>query len=235
MNFTLGEVQNFFEKFSPPHLCQHHIIIAPQFPLLTIVQSYAQKLHFFLGAQNCSTEKKGAFTGETSAEVLSSVGVQFVIVGHSERRQYFAEEEDILSKKIQQCLAANLSVIFCIGETLHERQNGKLEITLKRQLSCLQEFHDKKLWEKLIIAYEPVWAIGTGKVATLQEVQEVHQFIQATFQSSYPGEKTPPILYGGSVNPQNAQELFNLPSVSGFLVGGASLKPLDFGTILAVQ
>jgi triosephosphate isomerase len=235
MNFTLQEALSFFESFTVPTNCNHRVIIAPQFPLLSTIKTFTQKMQIELAAQNCASEKKGAFTGETSTELLASLGVESVILGHSERRQYFAEEETLLSKKIQQCLEQNLSVIFCIGETLKERQSGLLESTLIKQLTCLKEFAAKNLWHKLIIAYEPVWAIGTGQVATLEQVQEVHGFIQSTFKSNYPGTSVPPILYGGSVNPANAQDLFKLPAVAGFLVGGASLKPKDFATILSVQ
>lgn len=235
MNFTLKDAQHFFQEFSLPKTCSHKVILAPQFPLLSAVKTFCDPLKISLAAQNCSSEKKGAFTGETNVEVLASIGAEYVILGHSERRQYFAENEVLLSKKIQQCLDYDLSVIYCIGETLNERNNGQLESTLKKQLSCLDIFKNGNAWNKLIIAYEPVWAIGTGQVATLDQVQEVHQFIQATFNTNYPGTSAPPILYGGSVNATNAQELFSLPAVAGFLVGGASLKPKDFSTILSVQ
>lgn len=235
MNLTLTEVHDFFQQLSLPPQCPHKIILAPQAPLIPIITNHVQKLPISVAAQNCSFEKKGAFTGEVSAEVLASLGVEYVILGHSERRQYFAENEDLLSKKIRQCLESKLSVIYCIGETLTERNSGQLQNVLKRQLTCLTEFSQSNQWEQLILAYEPVWAIGTGQVASLEQVQEVHQFIQSTFKDSYPHVNLPPILYGGSVNALNAQDLFTLPAVAGFLVGGASLKPKDFSTILSVQ
>lgn len=235
MNFIQSEAKVFFQEFKLPVNCPHKVSIAPQVALLSTVQPYVEKLHISLTAQNCSTEQKGAFTGESSAETLQSIGVTQVILGHSERRQYFAENEEVLNKKIQQALQAKLSVIFCIGETLAQRSAGQLQQTLLQQLKPLEVFKTDNLWSNLILAYEPVWAIGTGQVATLDQVEEVHQFLNKTFKSNYPQAPVPPILYGGSVNAANAQELFSLPSVSGFLVGGASLKPKDFAIILSVQ
>lgn len=236
MNFTTTEVKNFFQEFALPTPSQHIISIAPQAPLLSLVKSHLDHYQLILAAQNCSSEKKGAFTGENSAETLYSLGVQQVILGHSERRQYFSENEELLSKKIQQALEAKLKIIFCIGETLQERSQGLLKQTLLKQLQPLEVFKKNHYpWENLILAYEPVWAIGTGQVASIDQVQEVHQFLYETFKTIYPDAPAPPILYGGSVNAANAQELFSLPHVSGFLVGGASLKPKDFGIILSVQ
>lgn len=239
MNFVLNDLQTFFGEFNPPKNIQHQVSIAPQFPLLTTIKPYLDKFNFSLAAQNCCFESKGAFTGETSAQVLNSIGVKQVILGHSERRQYFQEDETLLEKKISQALDANLEIIYCVGETLQQRQDGELHATLLKQLKALQAFKTKNLWKNLIVAYEPVWAIGTGQVATLEQVQEVHSFLQHSILQLYPeseaGGSSVAILYGGSVNATNAQSLFDLPSVSGFLVGGASLKPKDFCIILSVQ
>jgi triosephosphate isomerase len=235
MNFTAEEVSSFFKEFVLPTNCSHQISIAPQAALLPLVKNYTDKLHIFLAAQNCSSESKGAFTGEVSAATLQSVGATQVILGHSERRQFFAENEELLSKKIEQALNAKLKVIYCIGETLAQRSTGQLESTLIRQLIPLSIFKNHHAWQNLILAYEPVWAIGTGQVATLDQVNHVHQYLVDTFKATYPQVPLPPILYGGSVNASNAQELFNLANVSGFLVGGASLKPKDFAVIASVQ
>ncbi len=186
MNFTLSDVKSFFDELKIPPTCSHKISIAPQTALLSSVKTYTDKNHINLAAQNCSTEAKGAFTGESSAETLQSVGVSQVILGHSERRQYFAENEEQLAKKIEQALKAKLSVIYCIGETLIQRSAGQLQETLLRQLKPLEIFKNNAAWPNLILAYEPVWAIGTGQVATLDQVQEVHQFLINSFKSAYP-------------------------------------------------
>lgn len=235
MNMNLQHMHDFFHQLKMPSQNKHRVLIAPQAPLLVPLKEQSTKHHIGLASQNCSSETKGAYTGEISADVLSSIGVEFVILGHSERRQYFGEKEDILSKKIHQALLSNLKVIYCIGESLEQREKNALSETLTLQLSALKSITEKSWWEKVVIAYEPVWAIGTGKVATTEQVKEVHDFLQKTIMTMFNLKSCPPIIYGGSVNAENAQSLFTLDSVSGFLVGGASLKAHDFARICSVQ
>jgi triosephosphate isomerase len=183
-----------------------------------------------LGAQDCSQHAQGAYTGEVSAPMLASYGVDCVILGHSERRQYFGESDALLAAKTNQALANGLQVIFCCGETLQERESGRLEEVVATQLrDGLFHLPAEQLGE-VVIAYEPVWAIGTGVTASSAQAQEMHAFIRGLVRQQY-GEQAAAditILYGGSCKPSNAQELFACPDVDGGLIGGASLKARDF-------
>lgn len=187
-----------------------------------------------IGAQNCHQNESGAYTGEISAKMIKSVGCEYVIIGHSERRQYFAENDTLLAEKTKIALANNLTPLFCIGETLDERNNGNFFEILRTQLEGgLFELSEED-FSKVIIAYEPVWAIGTGLTATAQQAQEVHEFIRAEVSEKY-GEtiaEDTSILYGGSCNPKNAAELFAQKDIDGGLIGGASLKSRDFADIV---
>ncbi len=188
-----------------------------------------------LGAQNCSEHVSGAYTGEISAQMLSSVGCNYVIIGHSERRTYFNETNAQLSQKIKRALENNLSPIFCIGEKLEERNANKHFDSVKAQLKdVLSDFNAKDL-QHLILAYEPVWAIGTGVTATSSQAQEMHAFIRNTISQLFSSEfaNNLSILYGGSCNAQNAAELFACTDVDGGLIGGASLKAEDFCKIVS--
>ena len=185
-----------------------------------------------LGGQNVYFEDKGAFTGEISAIMLKDLGVEYVIIGHSERRKYFGETDEIICKKIKKALDAGLKVIFCIGETAEERDAGKKQDVLKRQIQeGLKDVIDIK---GVDVAYEPVWAIGTGKTATPEQAQEVHKFIRDLLKKNYSQEVADSvrIQYGGSVKPENIIELMNKPDVDGALVGGASLKADSFSAIV---
>jgi triosephosphate isomerase len=188
----------------------------------------------FLGAQNCSDKEAGAFTGEVSAKILASFGVSYVILGHSERREYFKENNDILAAKVKQALAAGLTPIFCCGESLEIRNAGTHESNVKFQLT--QGLFDLSLedFSKVVIAYEPIWAIGTGKTATAEQAQDMHLALRRHISSKYGKEiaNQTSILYGGSANPGNAKELFSKPDVDGGLIGGASLKSRDFMEIV---
>jgi triosephosphate isomerase len=188
-----------------------------------------------LGAQNCHTELNGAYTGEVSASMLASVGCSYVLVGHSERRCYFKETNQEFIKKIKSALHNNLKPIFCIGETLDERQANMHFTVVANQLSeVLTSFTDTE-FSNIVIAYEPVWAIGTGETATSAQAQEMHAFIRKEIAQLYAkaiAQETT-ILYGGSCNAQNAQELFACEDVDGGLIGGASLKADDFCKITA--
>jgi len=187
-----------------------------------------------IGAQNCHQNESGAYTGEISAKMIKSVGCEYVIVGHSERRQYFAESDALLAEKTKIALANGLTPIFCIGETLDERNNGDFFEILKNQLINGLFVLSAEDFSKTVIAYEPVWAIGTGLTATAEQAQEVHAFIRAEVAAHYDAataEETS-ILYGGSCNPKNAAELFAQTDIDGGLIGGASLKSRDFADIV---
>lgn len=174
------------------------------------------------GAENCFYEKKGAFTGEISAEMVKSAGASYSILGHSERRQYFAEDNVMLNKKLRACLDAGLKVIFCIGETLDEK--SKYKSVLKKQI--IEGFNGITDFSNIVIAYEPIWAIGTGKVATTLDIQKVHGFIKNLLKENFGVDAK--VLYGGSVKPSNSKEILSLDEVDGVLIGGASLKAEDY-------
>lgn len=189
-----------------------------------------------IGAQNCHQNESGAYTGEISAGMIKSVGCAYIIIGHSERRQYFAESDELLAQKTVKVLENGLTPIFCIGETLEERNNGSYFDVLKAQL-------DKGIFglsagdfSKIVIAYEPVWAIGTGLTASSEQAQEVHAFIRKEIAARYSSDmaEQTTILYGGSCNPKNAAELFAQKDIDGGLIGGASLKSRDFVDIVKV-
>lgn len=187
-----------------------------------------------IGAQNCHQNESGAFTGETSAKMIKSVGCEYVIIGHSERRQYFAETDELLAQKTVIALQNGLTPLFCIGETLDERNNGSYFDVLKSQLVNGVFGLEAADFAKIVIAYEPVWAIGTGLTASSEQAQEVHAFIRAEIATKYGidiAEGTS-ILYGGSCNPKNAAELFAQTDIDGGLIGGASLKSRDFTDIV---
>jgi triosephosphate isomerase len=187
-----------------------------------------------LAAQNCHQEESGAYTGEVSAGMLQSVGVEYVLIGHSERREYFQESDELLAKKVNAVLNKKLVPIFCCGEKLEVREADQhLELVAHQLKNAL--FHlSSEQFSKVVIAYEPVWAIGTGKTASPAQAQEMHLHIRNLLARQYGEEaaQTSTILYGGSVNPANAKELFQQPDVDGGLVGGASLKAEDFVTIV---
>ncbi|MES2827551.1 MAG: triose-phosphate isomerase [Bacteroidota bacterium] len=187
-----------------------------------------------VGAQNCHNKESGAYTGETSAKMVKSVGCEYVIIGHSERRQYFAESDELLAEKTVIALQNGLTPIYCIGETLDERNNGSYFDVLKSQLVNGVFTLSAEEFSKTVLAYEPVWAIGTGLTATSDQAQEVHAFIRNEIAEQYNqtvADDTT-ILYGGSCNPKNAAELFAQGDIDGGLIGGASLKSRDFVDII---
>ncbi|MGB9745811.1 MAG: triose-phosphate isomerase [Bacteroidales bacterium] len=204
------------------------LIIAPPFIHLTEVKKLLGKVK--LGAQNCASEASGAFTGEVSAAMLASAGVQYVIIGHSERRSYYGETNSIINKKVRLALENNLHPIFCCGEVLSEREKGAHFDVVRKQVEEGLFTLSSEEFSKVIIAYEPVWAIGTGVNATPVQAQEMHKYIRSLIAGKY-GEtaaNNTSILYGGSCKPSNAGELFANPDVDGGLIGGASLKADDF-------
>jgi len=206
--------------------------IAPAFPALGQVAAVISGSPLQLAAQNCHYEDNGAYTGEVSTSMLISAGCSWVILGHSERRQYFGEDNLVVNRKVKKALASGLKVILCVGETLEERESGITETIVNTQVrEGLQGVDDVS---RLVIAYEPVWAIGTGKTASKEQAEEVHASIRATISELYGNAVAEGIRiqYGGSVKPSNARELFAMPNIDGGLIGGASLKPEDFIAIL---
>jgi len=207
------------------------IILCPPFMFLQkCVELTKSNPQISVGSQNCSSETKGAFTGEVSADMIKSVGAKYAIIGHSERRSYYKEDNSFLSKKVKQILTSGLTPIYCCGETLQEREAGKLFDVIKSQI--LEGLFDlsKEDFLKVVIAYEPVWAIGTGVTATSEQAQEMHQYIRNLMIEKYGNAVAEEItlLYGGSCNAKNAKELFANKDVDGGLIGGASLKSQDF-------
>jgi triosephosphate isomerase len=211
------------------------VVVCVPFIHLTEVKKVVSKVG--LGAQNCAAEVSGAFTGEVSAQMVASTGAGYVIIGHSERRSYYHENDQTVNKKVKLALSNNLIPIFCIGELLSERESNKHFDVVKNQLVNGIFDLSETDFSKLVIAYEPVWAIGTGKTATSAQAQEMHKFIRDTIAAKYCSTvaDNTTLLYGGSCNDKNAAELFANPDVDGGLIGGASLKPESFlGIIKAI-
>jgi triosephosphate isomerase len=208
------------------------VLVCPPFPLLLPMAREVDGSAILLGAQNAHEERQGAFTGEVSVPMLADTGCSHVIIGHSERRHVFGEPGDRLAKKVRAVQAGGLEVIYCIGETLAEREAGRTEDVVARQLE--EAIASDVNLDKLILAYEPVWAIGTGKTATPEQAQEVHAFVRSRMASGFgkPAAEAVRILYGGSVKPANAAELMSKPDVDGALVGGACLAAEDFVAII---
>jgi len=205
-------------------------IVCPPFTSLETVSALLKDTNIGLGAQNMCSEDSGAFTGAISASMIKSVGCQYVILGHSERRTIFGETDELINSKIKKALENSLIPIFCIGETLEERESGEMKNVIERQVKeGLKELSADQL-SQMIIAYEPVWAIGTGKTATPDQAQEVHAFIRGLLSEMYSSNfaDNVTIQYGGSVKPDNAKELLGQPDIDGALVGGACLKAESF-------
>lgn len=210
------------------------VVMCPPFVSLHDVSEVVRNTPIDLGAQNVHEEESGAYTGEVSAPMLRSVGCRYAIIGHSERRQYFAETNETVNKKIKQALAHDLRPIVCVGETLDERNGGRATEVVGRQLDGALAGITAGDSAHLTLAYEPVWAIGTGETASPEQAQEMHAFIRRRFEERFDAEAAGAveILYGGSVKPQNAAELFEKEDVDGGLIGGASLKAADFAAIV---
>ncbi len=210
------------------------VILCTPFIHLSEVRKVIHKKMLFLGAQNCASEPGGAYTGEISAAMIKSTGAEYVIIGHSERRAYFHEDNRVLNKKVKLALANNLIPIFCCGEVLDERNAGKHIQVVKKQIDEAVFDLPASEFGKIVIAYEPVWAIGTGVNATPEQAQEMHKMIRDFIAEKYGSTiaQNTSVLYGGSCKPSNAPELFNNPDVDGGLIGGASLNPEDFTGII---
>jgi triosephosphate isomerase len=233
---TPEQTRDFFRDFLPL-VSQHdrdEIVVCPPFVNLTAAVESSRGTSIGIGGQNMYWEKEGAFTGEISSGMLLALGCTHVIIGHSERRQYFGETDDTVNQKLKAALEAGLTPIVCVGEVLEEREAGLTEDVLRRQ--CLRAFHaiSGRKAGKLVIAYEPVWAIGTGKTATPQLASEAHQLIRSEAGKSLGDDlaNNLRILYGGSVKPDNAKSLMSEEEIDGALVGGASLDPKSFAAIV---
>jgi triosephosphate isomerase len=231
MNKTIEETGEFINPFLTmvKDVTDVDILIAPPFTSLQAAAGLLRATNVKLGAQNVFYEEKGAFTGEISPGMLLSAGCSHVIIGHSERRQYFMETDEIVNKKIKTARKNGLEVILCIGESLKEREENKTFEVLERQLTG--SLKDINL-EGITIAYEPIWAIGTGKTATKEQANEAHAHIREWLNKNREGADKTRILYGGSVTPENIKSLMAEPEVDGALVGGASLKPDSFAGIV---
>ncbi len=206
------------------------MIICPPFPFLEMCTDYSNESYFAVGAQNVNDNDHGAYTGEVSAEMLHSMDIDFCIVGHSERRAYYGETDAIVARKVDQLLKNDIRPIVCCGEVLEEREAGKQFDVVKRQITDGLFHLSAEQFQSVVIAYEPVWAIGTGKTATPEQAQEIHAYIRSLIAKKY-GQQVADetsILYGGSCKPSNARELFANPDVDGGLIGGASLNADDF-------
>lgn len=218
-----------------PNDVEAQVIVAPTFINLASAVDHLEFTNIAVAAQNMSQFESGAYTGEISADMLKSVGVNIVIIGHSERRAYFHETDFILADKVTTALSHNMTVIFCFGEELKDRQNNQHFNVVENQLrDGLFHINDKD-WEQIVLAYEPVWAIGTGETASPEQAQEMHRFIRETVRQRFGSTiaEDVSILYGGSVKPDNAKEIFSKPDVDGGLIGGAALKATDFAAIVS--
>lgn len=209
------------------------LLVCPPYVALDRVRGVLAGSNVHVGAQDLHWEDQGAFTGKVSADMLTDLGLTHVIIGHSEQRKYFQETDETVNKKVHKALSAGLIPVICVGETLEERDGGKLEAVVKRQTEGAFQGVSETDAKKCVIAYEPVWAIGTGRTATPDQAQEMHKFIRDLLAGLY-GEdlaQKVQILYGGSMKPDNAKDLLAKPDIDGGLIGGASLKTPDFAAI----
>ena len=206
-----------------------NLIVCPPFTHLQSVIEALGNSGVAVGAQDCATEVKGAYTGEVAASMIAALGCKYVILGHSERRQYYGETSETLNKKMARAYENNLTPIYCVGENLDEREANRHFDVVKAQIEEVVFNLSEEQFRNLVIAYEPVWAIGTGKTATAEQAQEIHAYIREVLRSKFgAAAEECPILYGGSCKPSNAGEIFSKEDVDGGLIGGAALKAEDF-------
>ena len=235
MNKTVSEAETILKDFINliPDLPDTEVAFAPPFPALPIVGAMISALPFHLAAQNMYGEEDGPYTGEISGGMLKDLGCRYVILGHSERRHLLGETNDMINRKVQMALKHQLQPILCLGETLEDREHHRTQTVVEDQVR--EGLHNLKSHDiaSITLAYEPVWAIGTGRAATLAQIEDVHCFLRTTIEKQF-GQSPIPlrILYGGSVNPTNAPELFRSPQVNGGLIGKACLDPETFATIV---
>jgi triosephosphate isomerase len=232
MNKVSSETREFIARFFPEvkSVSDVDIVLAPPFTSLPHAAEMIRQTNIMLAAQDVFYEEKGAYTGEISPSMLTDVGCKFVIIGHSERRQYFNETDEIVNRKIKAAQKGGLGIIFCLGESLEEREAGRTFNIIEREMN---QGLDGTNIENIVVAYEPIWAIGTGKTATPEQAQEVHAFIREKLRIKY-GNKSGDIriIYGGSVTPENVDSLMACADLDGALVGGASLKVESFVRIV---
>ncbi|MCA6421758.1 MAG: triose-phosphate isomerase [Flavobacterium sp.] len=236
MNKNAEETEDFLNELIDqlPNDIEAQIIVAPTFVNLASAVDHLEFTNIGVAAQNMHQNESGAFTGEISADMLKSIGINIVILGHSERRSYFHETDTIVAQKVTTALKHDMTVIFCFGEELQDRQNKQHFNVVENQLRDGLFHLENKDWEQIVLAYEPVWAIGTGETASPEQAQEMHEFIRETIRKRYGSDvaEDVSILYGGSVKPDNAKEIFSKPDVDGGLIGGAALKTEDFVAIV---
>ncbi len=228
----IDELMSKLEEVTLPR--DEQVIICPPFPFLEMASDYANDSYFMVGAQNVADHESGAYTGEVSAEMLASCEIDYCIVGHSERRAYYGETDQTVAAKVDLLLKHDLKPIVCVGEVLEERESGRQFDVVKTQVEGGLFHLDAEQMKNVVIAYEPVWAIGTGKTATPEQAQEMHAHIRSLLANRWGKEVADEIsiLYGGSCKPSNAKELFACPDIDGGLIGGASLKADDFMGII---
>jgi triosephosphate isomerase len=236
MNMTATQARELASKLIPlvSGAKDRDIVLGPPFTSISAVADAIKGTNIGLAAQNLHWEDRGAFTGEISADMLLDSGCKYVIIGHSERRQYFGETDETVNKKVNQALKKGLLPILCVGETLAEREAGRLNDIISRQVTVGLKDISAEDMKKVVIAYEPVWAIGTGKTATPEQANEVHALIREKVMALYSAEIAEGlrIQYGGSVTPENVSQLMAKPDIDGALVGGASLKPESFAALV---
>jgi triosephosphate isomerase len=234
MNTTLLEATSLAKDVSACAAGEVQKIIFPPFPFLQSLAEHIKGSSLSIGAQNCGEHEKGAFTGEVSAAALKSVGCKYVLVGHSERRTYFSETSAQLKAKVNQVLSHEMNVIYCFGEQLLERKSARHFETVEKQLTEVLKDYPLQEIKSLTLAYEPVWAIGTGETASPEQAQEMHAFVRKVMTGIFSADVADctSILYGGSCNAGNARSLFSCADVDGGLIGGASLKAAEFCSII---
>jgi triosephosphate isomerase len=238
MNLNLQQANELLDEIMNKNISlseNQQAVFGVPFPYLLLAKDKVKNNKgFFVAAQNCYTKDSGAFTGEVSAAMLSSIEIEYVIIGHSERREYFSEDNKGLAQKVDVCLKNALKPIFCCGESLQIRENGSQNEFVENQLTESLFHLEPSAISNFVIAYEPIWAIGTGKTASADQAQEMHAHIRSIFADKYGNEvgQTISILYGGSVKASNAKEIFGKPDVDGGLVGGASLNATEFTEII---
>ena len=239
MNKTTVEARDLAARLVPlvSGVLDRDIVLAPPFTALLAVADTIKGTNLVLSAQNLFWEDKGAFTGEISAEMLLDLGCKYVIIGHSERRQFFGETDETVNKKVRQALNKGLLPIVCVGELLKEREAGRANEVIDRQVTGALKDVNAAEMQKIVIAYEPVWAIGTGKTATPEQANEIHSFIRKKVEITYGRviADSLRIQYGGSVTPENVSTLMAMPDIDGALVGGASLKPESFAALVTFK
>ena len=231
LNETINLINNLKQNVGRTDV---KVMIAPSFPFLKTAVDQLKDVNIEVVAQNINDNKSGAFTGEVSIDMLKSIGVDSTLIGHSERRAYYYEDDELLLKKINISLEFNMNVIFCFGEELKDRKSNSHFQVVKSQLDNTVMKLDSKSWNKLVLAYEPVWAIGTGETASADQAQEIHEFVRNHISEKFNNDiaNNVSILYGGSVKPSNAVEIFSKNDVDGGLIGGAALNASDFTEII---